>query len=426
MKTFARILILTVVLLCLTAPVQAISASATNQLATAIVPDLGGAASGNWLLQFWQNPLAPTYSGCGGIASPPHSNTSFEQEVFNLTNARRAANNPPLPPLKRVDLLDTAAQYFAVDMAQENYFPADHATYDRLPNGALIAVPNCGMQERVVSYYGNNWASIAENIANGQTTPAEVMDSWMNSTGHRANILSTDNWELGVAYAPGVLNKRYWVQDFGKRFDIYPLIINSDAVTTTTTNVTVYIYGSWTSMRFRNDGGTWESWRTFKNSSSWTINNTEGIHTVEAELTDGSKNVTTSDTIRYVCAANASTIYSTNGICTIPPGAFLKSTPANGATGQPATLTLTWDISNWADRYEYCYNTSNVGTCSGSWVSAGNATSANLSGLSSAVTYYWQVRAVNSLGNTEAIGGWWSFTIQTGSTGKVYLPLVRR
>ena len=95
------------------------------------------------------------------------------------------------------------------------------------------------------------------------------------------------------------------------------------------------------------------------------------------------------------------------------PGAFSKSTPANAATGQPANPTLRWDASAGATSYEYCYDTTNNSSCGGSWTSTGSSTTASLSGLSSGTTYYWQVRARNAAGATDAnTSAWWSFTTQ--------------
>jgi hypothetical protein len=96
-----------------------------------------------------------------------------------------------------------------------------------------------------------------------------------------------------------------------------------------------------------------------------------------------------------------------------PPDAFSKTGPVNGSL----TLThpaLTWGASRGATSYEYCYDTSNNNICDAPWVSAGSSTNAVLSGLTNNATYYWQVRAVNAIGNTQADGNiWWSFTART-------------
>jgi subtilisin-like proprotein convertase family protein len=95
-----------------------------------------------------------------------------------------------------------------------------------------------------------------------------------------------------------------------------------------------------------------------------------------------------------------------------PPGAFAKSSPASGSTGQSLTPTISWGASSGASSYEYCYDTTNDNACS-AWSGTGANTSANLSGLAPGVTYFWQVRAIGSGGTTYANGAttaYWSFT----------------
>ncbi len=94
------------------------------------------------------------------------------------------------------------------------------------------------------------------------------------------------------------------------------------------------------------------------------------------------------------------------------PGAFVKSSPGNGATGQSLTPTVSWGASAGVANYDYCYDTTNDNACS-VWNSAGASTSVGLSGLAPGTTYYWQVRAVNGGGTTYANGAataFWSFT----------------
>jgi hypothetical protein len=94
------------------------------------------------------------------------------------------------------------------------------------------------------------------------------------------------------------------------------------------------------------------------------------------------------------------------------PGAFGKTSPANGATGQPVPTPLSWGASGNAASYEYCIDTTNNNACDGSWVSTSAATNASLSGLTLGATYYWQVHAKNAQGTTDADGGsWFSFTV---------------
>jgi len=63
---------------------------------------------------------------------------------------------------------------------------------------------------------GYQWSAYAENIAMGQSTPAAAMDSWMHSSGHRANILKTNVTEIGVGFARDSAGRPYYVQVFGR------------------------------------------------------------------------------------------------------------------------------------------------------------------------------------------------------------------
>jgi hypothetical protein len=100
------------------------------------------------------------------------------------------------------------------------------------------------------------------------------------------------------------------------------------------------------------------------------------------------------------------------------PAAFNKIAPANSAVGQPVGLTLSWQVSTDAASYEYCYDTTNNSACDGSWTSTA-ATSASVTGLGTATTYYWHVRSLNPTGTVGADGNaWWSFA--TTATGPAY------
>ncbi|WP_018686869.1 CAP domain-containing protein [Actinokineospora enzanensis] len=121
-----------------------------------------------------------------------------ESAVLDLVNARRAEAG--CKPLRWNDKLATAAREHSQDMAVNNYF--DHTSLDgRSPFDRMAAAgyPHGG----------------GENIAAGQTTPDAVMTSWMNSAGHRANILNCSFVDIGVGMYRGGSYRVYWTQAFG-------------------------------------------------------------------------------------------------------------------------------------------------------------------------------------------------------------------
>jgi hypothetical protein len=105
----------------------------------------------------------------------------------------------------------------------------------------------------------------------------------------------------------------------------------------------------------------------------------------------------------------------------VPPAAFNKISPADGAANQSTSPTLSWGTSSGATSYDYCYVTAGQGACS-NWTSNGISTSKVIAGLDPFTTYYWHVRAVNGGGNTYSDNSpvAWSFT--TGSGVDVYEP----
>jgi len=125
--------------------------------------------------------------------------------------------------------------------------------------------------------------------------------------------------------------------------------------------------------------------------------------------------------------ANGSDIAFWSFTTGVPPTAFNKSLPENGAIDQLLNPTLTWIASSGATSYEYCYDTTNDNACS-DWTNNGMTTNIGLSGLSTGTTYYWQVRAVNSFGTTYANGSstaFWSFTT-IPTVFNFYMPIINK
>ena len=238
--------------------------------------------------------LQETYysaSGCGGVDTPT-VNAAFEMRVVELVNRERA-NNGVMPPLKRVDALDRAARHHATDLGIDDYF--DHDSYDR-NNGGLAFV--CGAFDRIGIWY-TDWRRAGENIGAGYATPEEVVAAWMDGEGHRRNILNPNYTEIGVGYFAGAgAYRAYWVQDFGTRNGVYNLVIDDEAAVTEDRNVALYLQGSWSEMRLRNDDGAWGSWRPFASRVAWTLNPGAGEHAVHVELRTSTTRSQASDTIQ--------------------------------------------------------------------------------------------------------------------------------
>ncbi len=128
-------------------------------------------------------------------AEEAKSLSEFEQRVVELTNAERAKQG--LPALKIDTELSKVARIKSEDMQKNNYFDHNSPTY--------------GSPFDMMKKFGISYTSAGENIAQGQRTPEEVVQAWMNSAGHRANILNNGFTHIGVGY---VESGNYWTQQF--------------------------------------------------------------------------------------------------------------------------------------------------------------------------------------------------------------------
>ncbi len=229
-------------------------------------------------------------TGCSGPA-PAATNAAWEQQVIELVNQQRRAHGQP--PLKHVTSLTDSARWYAKDMVDDDYFGRDHDTYDRA-GGRLVKV--CAWSARIGAFY-SGWNALGENLAVDSSSPQATVTGWMGSSGHRANILNEDYWETGVGYWAGAAYEHCWVQDFGRRSGVYPVVINDEAATTDSRFVDLYVYGSWSDIRIRNDNEAFGPWRPFTNTLAWTLADVDGLRTVDAEMRLGSTTLTARDTI---------------------------------------------------------------------------------------------------------------------------------
>lgn len=119
----------------------------------------------------------------------------FETQVVRLVNQIRQENG--LQPLTANWELSRVARYKSRDMKDNRYFSHTSPTY--------------GSPFQMIKAFGLSFRTAGENIAKGYATPQAVVNGWMNSSGHRANILNPSYRQIGVGYVSG---GNYWTQMF--------------------------------------------------------------------------------------------------------------------------------------------------------------------------------------------------------------------
>ena len=130
--------------------------------------------------------------------TPPETESAmseFEKEVVRLVNEIRSSNG--LGHLTADESLSRVARIKSQDMKDNNYFSHTSPVY--------------GSPFDMMKQFGISYKTAAENIAMGYKTPKAVVDGWMNSPGHRANILNASFNTIGVGY---VAAGNYWTQMF--------------------------------------------------------------------------------------------------------------------------------------------------------------------------------------------------------------------
>jgi uncharacterized YkwD family protein/spore coat assembly protein SafA len=129
------------------------------------------------------------------IPSQDFSVLSYEKQVVELVNKERTQRG--LKALEQDWELSRVARYKSQDMKDNNYFSHTSPTY--------------GSPFQMMKSFGITYKTAGENIARGYNTPESVVNGWMNSSGHRANILNSSFTRIGVGY---VQNGNYWTQMF--------------------------------------------------------------------------------------------------------------------------------------------------------------------------------------------------------------------
>ncbi len=227
---FFKITITLVMLLVLAAPIQAFAAeecdtqtslnknSNYSNILNQVQEQLSKAGVPNQLSQMvkqnvkvWQPPAQQTAQTVQtkqepvaakakpAAAAPASANIgAYEQQVADLVNKERAAVG--LPALKVNTQLAGVAEKKAEDLRDKNYFDHNSPTY--------------GSPFDMMKQFGIKYSTAGENIAKGQRTPSDVMNGWMNSPGHKANIMNANYTEIGVGYVTDSNGGTYWVQMF--------------------------------------------------------------------------------------------------------------------------------------------------------------------------------------------------------------------
>lgn len=121
--------------------------------------------------------------------------TDFEQEVIRLVNEIRVKNG--LKALQYDWELARVARYKSQDMKDNGYFSHNSPVY--------------GTPFQMIKSFGISYRSAGENIAKGYSSPQAVVNGWMSSSGHRANILNANYTHIGVGFVSG---GNYWTQMF--------------------------------------------------------------------------------------------------------------------------------------------------------------------------------------------------------------------
>jgi uncharacterized protein YkwD len=220
-----------------------------------------------------------------------------EAQTVYLGNLARRANG--VPPLRWNKQLTDAARWFSRDSVENRPDPycGHQDTQGQWP----------GYRAQTFGYPGG---AGAENAYCGYVTPQQAIDGWMNSSGHRANLLDPNSREIGLGYYLRDDGRGYVTQDFGHDAVYPPVIIENEAISTTTPAVNVYVYdraasggfaglGPAAQMMLGNDAClTGADWQPYAAEKPWTLSGGTGWRSVYVKTRDAfSRTSTVSDTI---------------------------------------------------------------------------------------------------------------------------------
>lgn len=281
-----------------------------------------------------------------------------ELQIIYLTNLKRREHG--LPPLRWNRELHRAARWFAEDAvtahAGQSYCGHTDAQ-NRSPG------------DRFLAFGYHNPHAWGENVICGLTDPAYAVEGWMNSEGHRANLLHAEYREIGVGYfQEGTSGRGYIVQDFSYDPTYAPVIINNEAPSTTDPNVTLYIYdpaegeglqgmGAAVTMRIANNPDfTDAAWEPYASEKSWQLPAGEGWRRVYVQTRDEQGRTSTVQDTIYLGATMPLNELDLQQACTYRPQLSIGSLEQ---TGWPQVqLSLSWLGDNSDSTFQ---DTDNIG-----------------------------------------------------------------
>lgn len=219
---------------------------------------------------------------------PPDPQVQLAYRLLHQVNLVRYEQGQ-LAPLKANAALESAARGHSQCMAAGDFF--GHKGLDQ-----------SSPWDRMEAAGYTDWFVLAENIAVGYGDAQEVVQAWLESPDHRANMLNPEVREAGVGYTfdpedayPGETwgYQHYWTMDMGACPEVYPLIIEREAYSITGRIVSLYIYGhsGIREMRLSNDAVGWTPWLRYQQLYLWELAAEEGFKRVYVQLRDAEGSV---------------------------------------------------------------------------------------------------------------------------------------